>query len=109
MSVSKLPHKRSYWKHYIGMPKIREVMTIDEFEAIKSNVHFNDNGTMLDRSHENFESLNKLRPLVDHLCKKKASIRLKPNLKQYNPMKSYCVKLMDLHTTLRFIKDLQII
>lgn len=104
MSVSHLPRTRCYWRQDIGIPTIRNAMSINEFERLKTILHFNDNNKMLPKDDPQYDNLHKIRPLIIELNKQFSSIPMecklsldeqicstkgRHHLKQYNPMKPH--------------------
>jgi len=79
-SVIHVPNIRDYWSAELGFPQIYEAMAVNRFETIRRFLHFNNNSTMLDRGHPNFDRLHKIRPLVDHLNSKYSSIQCREYL-----------------------------
>src|SRR5690606_16522331 len=69
MSVVKMPSIRSYWDAVIGSDIVRNTITCNRFEKLRSVIHFNDNveDTQVDR-------LYKIRPVVDHLRERFLSV-----------------------------------
>jgi hypothetical protein len=49
-------------------------MPVNEFEKIRSALHFNSNSTMLPMTDPNHDRLHKIRPVVDHLNNRFLSI-----------------------------------
>ena len=64
MSISKLPSSRMYWGTYTRVNQVADVMSVNRFEQIKSNLHFNDNTKT---EVPNNDTLFKVRPLIDSL------------------------------------------
>ncbi|CAH2102653.1 unnamed protein product [Euphydryas editha] len=76
MSVEHFPSVRSYWNEKFGYEPIKKVMPVNRFEMIRSFLHFNNNENHLPPEHPNHDRLYKLRPVIDHLNKKFASVPL---------------------------------
>lgn len=104
MSVIKLPRTRCYWRPDIGNATIRKCMTINEFETLKSVIHFNNNENLLPREHPDYDNLFRIRPLLTELNTRCSSVPMenklsideqicatksKHHLKQYIPMKPH--------------------
>lgn len=43
MSVAPLPNIRMYWETELGLPVIRDTITVNRFKKIRGFLHFNDN------------------------------------------------------------------
>lgn len=99
-----VPDIRKYWAPVVGNSTIMETMTINEFEKIRSVLHFNSNTTMVPRTDAKHDRLHKIRPILDHLTSKFSSIpleeclsldeqicgtKIKSYLKQYMPAKPH--------------------
>ena len=99
MSIAKLPSSRMYWGTYTRVSQVADVMAVNRFEQIKSNLHFNDNTKM---AVPNTDKLFKVRPLIDSLTKTFSEqtpqeylsideqvipFKGKSSLKTYNPKK----------------------
>lgn len=80
MSIVHLPNSRSYWNETIGNKLIQNTMSVNKFEEIRKNLHFNDNQRMLPADHPNHDRLFKIRPLITSLQEKFKSIPLEENL-----------------------------
>ena len=104
MSIFKLPRSRMYWAAFTRIQQIADIMTRDRWEAIKRNLHFNNNENMPSMEDANRDRLFKIRPLLDHLlpiylqlpqqqvlCIDKQMVPFKGRsvLKQYLPMKPH--------------------
>ncbi|CAK1581011.1 unnamed protein product [Parnassius mnemosyne] len=68
MSVYHYPNVRSYWGKY-GFDHIRQTITVNRFEKIRSVIHFNDNAQHKPIGIPNHDRLHKIRPVVVHLNK----------------------------------------
>ena len=62
-SLAKMPSTRLYWNSEFYFEKVAQIMTINHFEFIKSNLHCNDN---LNCQPNCEDKLYKLHPLIDH-------------------------------------------
>lgn len=104
MSINNPPRTRCLWRHDIGIPNVRNAMTINDFERLKGIIHFNDNSTILPKEDPKFDILHKLRPLLTELNNRFSSVpmtsklsvdeqicatKCRHQLKQYNPMKPH--------------------
>ena len=104
MSIFKLPRSRMYWAAFTRIQQIADIMTRDRWEAIKQNLHFNNNENMPSMEDANRDRLFKIRPLLDHLlpiyqqlpqqqvlCIDEQMVPFKGRsfLKQYLPMKPH--------------------
>ena len=104
MSIFKLPRSRMYWAAFTRIQQIADIMTRDRWEAIKRNLHFNNNENMPSMEDANRDRLFKIRPLHDHLlpiyqqlpqqqvlCIDEQMVPFKGRsvLKQYLPMKPH--------------------
>ena len=65
-SLVKMPSTRLYWNIEFYFEKVTQIITINRFEFIKSNLHCNDN---LKCPPNCEDKLYKLRPLIDHFKK----------------------------------------
>lgn len=98
MSILRLPRSRLYWHTKLRINAIANTMTRGRFEAIKQNLHCNDNASKGDST----DKLFKVRPFLDAITAKftsrppaeKLSIdeqvipfKGKSSLKTYNPKK----------------------
>lgn len=72
MSLVHLPNTRSYWNCVIGNTMVQETMSLKRFKLIRRYLHFNNNETALPMSHENYDRLHRIRPVLDHIKKKNA-------------------------------------
>lgn len=91
MSIINLPNSRSFWNETIGNNIIQNTMSVNKFEEIRKNLHFNDNNKMLPAENPEHDRLHKIRPLITHLQEKCKSIPLEENLsidEQICPTKS---------------------
>ena len=67
MSLLKLPRTRLYWNSQFFFHNISSVMSRDRWEAIKKNLHCNDNSTI---DPNNIDKPFKIRPVIEHLVNK---------------------------------------
>ena len=70
MSYVKLPTQRMYWTNRFRIPSIANLMTAKHFEKLKRCIHFNNNDDALPKSHNEFDKLFKIRPLIDSVLPK---------------------------------------
>ena len=125
MSIFKLPRSHMYWTAFTRIQQIADIMTRDRWEAIKRNLHFNNNVNMPSMEDANRDRLFKIRPLLDHLlpihqqlpqqqvlCIDKQMVSFKGRfvLKQYLPMKhhKWGYKLFDLCDTQGIVHNFEI-
>lgn len=80
MSVYNYPNTRSYWHNKFGFQPIREAMSVNTFEKIRKILHFNNNADHLPVTHPQHDKLHKLRPIIDHLNQKFASVTIEQRL-----------------------------
>ena len=73
-SVVQVPNIRRYWSPIVGNIAIQNTMTVNEFEKIRRNLHFNTNSNMLPRDHPEHDRLHKIRPIINQLIKKNLTI-----------------------------------
>jgi hypothetical protein len=93
---------RDMWDPLIGNDLIKQTMSLNLFEQIRSILHFNDNDKNLAPNDPKRDKLFKVRPIINHLCQKFLSIpmeqslsideqicatKVKHHLRQYNPRK----------------------
>lgn len=103
-SVVQVPDIRRYWSPIVGNETIQNTMTVNEFEKIRRNLHFNKNNQMLPRDNPEHDRLHKIRPLINHLIGKTLTIpreeclsldeqicatKARSYLKQYMPAKPH--------------------
>lgn len=79
MSIIHLPNSRSFWNEIIGNNIIQNTMSVNKFEEIRKNLHFNDNSKMLPAEYPEHDRLLKIRPLITCLQEKCKSIPLEEN------------------------------
>lgn len=102
MSICRLPRSRLYWAAESRIPTVADTMSRDQWEAIKGNLHFNNNDDMTPPNDPHKDRLFKVRPIIDFLlpkfqgipktqalCVDKQMIPFKgrSSLKQYIPSK----------------------
>lgn len=80
MSVYKYPNVRSYWSKKYGFKAIINTMPVNRFEKIRQFLHFNDNENHLPPDHPDHDRFHKIRPLLDYLNERFASIPLEQRL-----------------------------
>lgn len=76
MSVIQIPNVRRYWAPITGVSLIRETMSLNRFEQIRRQLHFNDNENMLPKTDPNHDRLFKIRTLVAALGKRFQTVPL---------------------------------
>lgn len=80
-SIANFPNIRMLWDTIIGPPLVAETMPQKYFKKIRSVFHFNNNDNFAcDKLHENYDKLHKLRPIVDRLNSKFATITMEESL-----------------------------
>lgn len=104
MSVYHYPNVRSFWNTKHGFQAIKETMPVNRFEKIRRILHFNDNDTHRPVNDPNHDRLHKLRPVIEHLNERFASVPMDQRLsideqmcatkighfmKQYLPLKPH--------------------
>lgn len=104
MSVFNLPRSRMFWAKNSRVNQVADVMSRDRWEAIKNNLHLNDNTQAPQTTDPQRDKLYKIRPLIDNLQSKFLKIpqqqmqsideQMVPfkghsGLKQYLPKKPY--------------------
>lgn len=104
MSVIQMPNTRLYWGPITGNQLIKETMSVNKFEQIKQQLHFNDNAKMVPKEDVDHDRIYKIRPLVNALIKRFQEVPLEKSLsvdeqlcstkcrsiiKQYLPMKPH--------------------
>jgi len=104
MGLVNISNIRKYWSPNLGNQIIQETMSVNQFEQIRQFIHFNDNSNMLPKGHVGHDRLHKIRPVMETLKKRFASIPLEESLsideqlcstkarhflKQYLPMKPH--------------------
>ena len=70
MSVIKLPQIRMYWSKATRIPAVADIMPVNRFEKIKQFFHCNDNSKNVPNTHQDFDKLFKVRPVLDSLREK---------------------------------------
>lgn len=80
MSIIHLPSTRSFWNEIIGNNIIKNTISVNKFEEIRKNLHFNDNSKMSPVEHPEHDRLHKIRPLITYLQEKFKNIPLEENL-----------------------------
>ncbi len=104
ISVVKLPAPRRYWNKYMECTFITDEMAKDHWEETKNSIHFNDNTKASKYGQQEFDRLQKLRPLLDKVKEECNAIPMdnylstdeqmlyfkgKVGLKQYVPSKPH--------------------
>ncbi|KAF3837628.1 hypothetical protein F7725_009396, partial [Dissostichus mawsoni] len=102
MSIYGLPGSRMYWNSTTRVDCVADTMTMHRWEAIKRNIHFEDNTQLIPRGQPGHDQLHKVRPLLtsllesfqaipmdERLCVDEQIVPFKgrSGLKQYNPRK----------------------
>jgi len=87
MSIFNLPRSRMYWASKTRIGQVADVMTRVRWEAIKKNLHFNDNTHMPSTDDPDRDKLFKIRPLLELLLPKFQQI---PQQKFYALMSKSC-------------------
>lgn len=80
MSVIHVSDVRKYWSLNIGNEIIQNTMSCNNFEKIRSLLHFSDNYSMLLKDHPRHDRLYKIRLVVETLKNKFCSIPLEESL-----------------------------
>lgn len=80
MSVIQMPNIRRYWAPITGNKLIKETMSVNKFEQIKQQLHFNDNENMIPRGDAKHDRIYKIRPLVNALIKRFQTVPLEKSL-----------------------------
>lgn len=104
-SIVHVNNIRDYWSPFVGTDAIRECISVNKFEKIRSMLHFNDNNSLItDTKHPKYDRLYKLRPVLDHFNNKFGSVsydedlsidenicatKAKNSYRQYNPQKPH--------------------
>lgn len=104
-SIVRLPNVRLYWNETLGNRVIQNTMSLNRFEEIRKNLHFNDNNSQVtDSTLLTYDKLHKLRPVIEEFGTKFASVPMEENLsvdeqlcstkarhhlKQYMPLKPH--------------------
>ncbi|GBP74879.1 PiggyBac transposable element-derived protein 3 [Eumeta japonica] len=104
MSCVKLPSTRMYWSKHIGQSQVYETMTCNRFEAVKNNLHFNNNDNFKPRGTDGHDKLFKIRPVLDEIRERLLLVpkeeflavdeqiiptKCRHEIKQYNPAKPH--------------------
>jgi hypothetical protein len=61
MSLVNITNIRNYWSPVVGNEIIKNIMTVNTFEKIRFNLHFNDN--LLTSTSPNRDKIHKIRPV----------------------------------------------
>ena len=104
-SIVRVNNTRDYWSPFVGSEPIRQCLTLNQFEKIRSILHFNDNNAIImNKTHPKYDRLFKLRPVLDHFNESFGSVAYDENLsidenvcatkaknsyRQYNPKKPH--------------------
>jgi len=78
MSLVSTSNIRNYWPLVLGNDLIRSTMSVNIFEKIRANLHFNDN--LLTSTGPDRDKIHKIRPLIETLSKRFSSISIEENL-----------------------------
>lgn len=74
MSVVHLPNCRDYWHPVIGNQCVIDTMSINSYENIRKNLHFNNNDNIVPREDVGHDRLHKIRPVLEGLRQRCLSI-----------------------------------
>ncbi|XP_046975199.1 piggyBac transposable element-derived protein 4-like [Vanessa cardui] len=74
MSIAPLPNIRMYWETELGIPLVRETMSVNHFEKMRQFLHFHENSLQVPSCHPGHDRLHKIRPILESLKKKCQSI-----------------------------------
>ncbi|XP_046666750.1 piggyBac transposable element-derived protein 3-like [Homalodisca vitripennis] len=103
-SVVNYTSVRDMWSSLIGNDVVKNSMSVNAFESMRSILHFNDNTNMKPLDDPDRDRLFKIRPIVEHLNEKFSSVPMRPSLsvdeqicatkthhymRQYNPRKPH--------------------
>lgn len=103
MSLIRISRVTKYWSK-IGVAVIQETMSLNKFEKIRVNLHFNNTDNELPVTDENHDRLFKIRPIVSRLNANFSKVPLEQNIcvdeqicstkarnhmKRYNPKKPH--------------------
>lgn len=98
-SITSVPNIRLCWNGIVGIDIVRNTLSVNAFERIRSNLHFNCNF-----SNANYDKLHKLRPIIESLSAKFLSVpmeemlsideqicstKARHHMKQYMPLKPH--------------------
>lgn len=61
MGIAPLSHSRMYWESELGLPLIRNTISVNQFEKIRQYLHFNDNTTQSPAGTAGHDRLHKIR------------------------------------------------
>ncbi|KAE9521638.1 hypothetical protein AGLY_017934 [Aphis glycines] len=78
MSIVNISNVRKYWSPYLGNEVIKDTMTLNTFEKIRSNLHFNDN--TLETHGPNRDKTHKIRPVIETLKNSFSRVPLEEHL-----------------------------
>jgi len=78
MSIVNISNVRKYWSPYLGNQVIKDTMTLNIFEKIRSNLHFNDN--TLETHGPNRDKTHKIRPIIETLKNSFSRVPLEEHL-----------------------------
>ena len=67
MGIKRLPNLRDYWSQVplLGCPDLISSWSYQQFRALLSCLHFNDNATAIPRGQTGYDSLHKVRPFLE--------------------------------------------
>lgn len=104
MSVYRYPNVRSFWGRH-SFELIRNAMTVNRFEEIRSHIHFADSSKRPSRDDAEYDILYLIRPVIKHMNTRFSSVPMvqrlsideqmcgtkmsKTNIKQYMPNKPH--------------------
>lgn len=78
MSIVNISNVRKYWAPYVGNQVIKDTMSLNIFEKIRSNLHFNDN--TLETHGPNRDRTHKIRPIIETLKNSFSRVALEEHL-----------------------------
>ncbi|KAE9542435.1 hypothetical protein AGLY_003296 [Aphis glycines] len=78
MSLINTSNIRNYWSSVLGNDSLKATMTINIYETIRANLHFNDN--LSTSTGPGRDKIHKIRPLIETLRKRFSSRPIEENL-----------------------------
>jgi hypothetical protein len=78
MSIVNISNVRKYWAPYLGNQVIKDTMSLNIFEKIRSHLHFNDN--TLETHGPNRDRTHKIRPVIETLKNSFSRVPLEEHL-----------------------------
>ena len=79
MAIVRCPTLEMYWSKDYRVPCVADIMDNNRFNAIKKNLHFNDNTEAKPKDDPNYDKLFKVRPVVDSVLSKCQSMVPEPD------------------------------